>query len=150
MATVQTLRISKFGLQPLLVQWEIAGRLHHVFLSAIVWPLAGERPTGYELTARFSIQAPRQQDDDEPEDDYMHVTRVAALERAKIRAGELAAAQANPVDSVALEHVDLVTVRAWRSLNFYPGFASLARQGGDVGQLAQEVSPIDFGDETNR
>ncbi|MBT2304712.1 hypothetical protein J7E70_30290 [Variovorax paradoxus] len=151
MASIQVLRTSKFGLQPVLVEWEIRTRMNQVFLTAIVWPEAQQTGVGYELTARHTIRSIADaEDDDQTDDEFSQVARVAAHERAMLRAADLAAESVHVVDKVELEPLQTLTLRAWRSLGFYPGFRAFANQGGDVGELAREVAPIEFGDETNR
>lgn len=148
MPTIQILHVSKYGLQPLLLEWEVISRMGHVYFSAIVWPAVREGGApAHEMVARFGVRIIGPSEDDEDDgssQQFADVTKAAAHEAAMIRAGEIAVAEQRPVDAVSLEPVDSTTLRAWRSLGYYAGLVALAQNSGEITQALQDVSDVEF------
>lgn len=119
--TVSILRISKFGPQPLLIEWSDEGVMQTAFHSAIVLPSQDEHP-GYRHVASLRFRAGR--DSKADFEDELKVTEKAARLLATEYA-EALASNAKDRAAVAVEPMDDIALRAAHSIGRYPGLASM-------------------------
>ncbi|BEP70829.1 MULTISPECIES: hypothetical protein [unclassified Variovorax] len=120
--TINTIRIFKLGLQPLLILSEresgIGRRSIHAYL---IWPerLEGGAEIEKLLIVSMPYHGPR--NDDPTLNDALENMRLAAVEGAKHKSAKLAQHFTHLANEMTLEDVDILKLRAWRSLGFYPG-----------------------------
>ena len=120
--TISTIQIFKLGLQPLLILSEressIARRSIYAYL---IWPerLEGGAEIERLLVVSMPFHGPRS--DDPALSDALENMRLAAVEGAKHKSAKLAQHFTHLANEMTLEDVDILKLRAWRSLGFYPG-----------------------------
>lgn len=120
--TINTIRLFKLGLQPLLIISEAAERFGvYSIYGYLVWPEPMEGRANIErlieVTTRFA--GPRAKDPDR--EHALNSMRLAANEGALHRSAKLVQSHTNLTDEMTVDLVDVEKLRAWRALGLFPG-----------------------------
>jgi hypothetical protein len=125
LVTISTIRLFKFGLQPLLVLSErelgFSRRAIHAYL---IWPERLEGGAETEKLLVISMPFHGQQSDDPALNEALQNMRLAAKEGAMHKAAKLSHHFTHLADEMVLADVDILKLRAWRSVGFYPGLVN--------------------------
>jgi hypothetical protein len=118
---INTLRISKYGRQPLLIEWRVDQQNATTFYSAIVLP-GSDEPPGYRHVAALKFPCGGDRDRYAVElSTTGRAARILALDEA-----EKLAAHCKDRSAVGIEQLDMSELRAEVSLGNYPGLLVLA------------------------
>lgn len=122
--TIKTIRLFKLGLQPLLILSERdSGIGRRSIYAYLVWPerLQG----GAEIERLLVVSMPHgPRSDDQVQNDALETMRLAAQEGACHKAAKLAHHFDQLADEGVVAEVDILKLRAWRSIGYYPGLAN--------------------------
>jgi hypothetical protein len=118
--TISTIRLSKFGIQPLLIMSDQEGeRMRRVIAAYIVWPEVPEG--GTDAVRLFELSMPYVRGVSGQGEETLELLQIAADELALHHGGRLAAIDQFPPDAVTITPVDPKCLRAWRSVRLFPG-----------------------------
>jgi len=118
--TISTIKLSRFGIQPLLIMSDQdSDRMRRSIAAYIVWPEVPE--DGSDVVRLFELSMPFFRGATGGGAEKLEAMKAAAHELALHRGGEVAQMDQFPPDEVTITPVDLGLLKIWRSLALFPG-----------------------------